>query len=37
MTVRRFAIHVLIFVAILIVMTVVAIWLDLGPVTSSAT
>jgi hypothetical protein len=37
MTVRRFLIHVLIFVAIIIVMTAVAIWLDLGLVTSSAT
>jgi len=37
MTVRRLAIHVLIFVAIIIVMTAVAIWLDLGPGTGSAT
>jgi len=37
MTVRRLVLHVLIFVAIIIVMTAVVIWLDLGPVTSSAT
>jgi len=37
MTARRFVINVLILFAILIVMTAVAIWLNLGPVTSSAT
>jgi hypothetical protein len=37
MTARRLAINVLIFVAIIIVMTAVAIWLNLGPVASSAT
>jgi len=35
MTARRFAINVLIFVAAIIVMTAVAIWLDLGPVVRS--
>jgi len=37
MTARRFAINVVIFVAIITVMTAVAIWLNLGPVASSAT
>ena len=37
MTVRRFAINVLMFGGVIIVMTAVAIWLDIGPVTSSAT
>jgi len=37
MTARRLAIDVLIFVAIIIVITAVAIWLNLGPVASSAT
>jgi hypothetical protein len=37
MTARRLAINVLIFVAIIIVITAVAIWLNLGPVASSAT
>ena len=36
MTARRFAINVLIFVAVIIVMTAVAIWLNMGPVVSSA-
>ncbi len=36
MTARRIAINVLIFVAIIILMTVVAIWLNLGPGASSA-
>jgi len=36
MTARRLAINVLIFVAIIIVMTAVAIWLNLGPVANSA-
>jgi hypothetical protein len=36
MTARRFAINVLIFVAVIIVMTALAIWLHLGPVASSA-
>ena len=36
MTARRFAIHALILVATIIVLTAVAIWLDLGPVASSA-
>jgi len=36
MTARRLAIDVLIFVAIIIVITAVAIWLNLGPVASSA-
>jgi len=35
-TARRFVINVLIFVAIIIVMTALAIWLNLGPVASSA-
>jgi hypothetical protein len=37
MTVRRLAINVLIFIAIIIVMTAIAIWLNLGPVAGSAT
>jgi hypothetical protein len=37
MTARRFAINALIFIVITIVMTAVAIWLNLGPVASSAT
>jgi len=37
MTARRLAINVLIFVAIIIDMTAVAIWLNVGPVASSAT
>lgn len=36
MTARRLAINVLIFIAIVIVITAVAIWLNLGPVASSA-
>jgi hypothetical protein len=36
MTARRFAINVLIFVTVIIVMTALAIWLNLGPVASSA-
>lgn len=36
MTARRFTFHVLIFVTIVVVMTAVAIWLNLGPVASSA-
>jgi len=36
MTARRFAIYVLVFVAVIIVMTAVAIWMNLGPVVSSA-
>jgi hypothetical protein len=36
MTARGFAIKVLIFVAVIVVMTAVAIWLNLGPVASSA-
>ena len=36
MTARRFAISVLMFVAVIIVMTALAIWLNLGPVASSA-
>ena len=36
MTARRFAINVLIFVVIIILMSAVAIWLNLGPVASSA-
>ena len=36
MTARRFAINVLIFVAVIIVMTAVAIWLNVGLVVSSA-
>lgn len=36
MTARRFAINVLIFVAIIIVISALAIWLNLGPVASSA-
>jgi hypothetical protein len=36
MTARRLAINVLILVAIIIVMTAVAIWLNLGPVARSA-
>jgi len=36
MTPRRLAIDVLIFIVIIIVMTAVAIWLNLGPVASSA-
>jgi len=36
MTARRLAINVLIFIVIIIVMTAVAIWLNLGPVASSA-
>jgi hypothetical protein len=35
-TVRRFVINVLIFVAVVIVMTALAIWLNLGPIASSA-
>ena len=35
MTARRFAINVLMFVAVIIVMTAVAIWLNLGPVVGS--
>jgi len=37
MTGQRLAINVLIFAAIIIVITAVAIWLNLGPVASSAT
>lgn len=36
MTTRRFAIHVLIFIAVIIVITALAIWLNLGPVVHSA-
>lgn len=36
MTARRFAINALIFVVIFIVLTAVAIWLNLGPVARSA-
>jgi len=36
MTARRLPIDVLIFIVIIIVMTAVAIWLNLGPVASSA-
>ena len=36
MTARRFAISVLIFVVIIILMSAVAIWLDVGPVARSA-
>ena len=36
MTGRRFVINVLVFVAIILVMTALAIWLDLGPVARSA-
>jgi hypothetical protein len=36
MTARGFAIKVLIFVAVIVVITAVAIWLNLGPVASSA-
>ena len=36
MTARRFVVHVLILVAVIIVMTAVAIWLDLGPIAGSA-
>jgi hypothetical protein len=36
MTAPGFAIKVLIFVALIVVMTAVAIWLNLGPVASSA-
>ena len=35
MTARRFAVHVLIFVAAIIVIGAVAIWFDFGPVVSS--
>jgi len=35
-TAPRFVINVLIFVAVIIVMTALAIWLNLGPVASSA-
>jgi len=35
-TARRLVINVLIFVAVIIVMTALAIWLNLGPVASSA-
>lgn len=35
MTARRFAINALILVGVIIVMTAVAIWLNLGPVVSS--
>jgi hypothetical protein len=34
-TARRFVINVLIFLAVIIVMTALAIWLNLGPVASS--
>jgi hypothetical protein len=33
---RSFAINVLIFVAVIILMTALAIWFNLGPVASSA-
>jgi hypothetical protein len=36
MRARRIAISVLIFVAIIIAMTALAVWLNLGPVASSA-
>jgi hypothetical protein len=36
MTARRFAINVLIFVAVIIVMTAVAVWFNVGPVAGSA-
>jgi hypothetical protein len=36
MTARTLVINVLIFVAVIIVMTALAIWLNLGPVASSA-
>jgi uncharacterized membrane protein YfbV (UPF0208 family) len=36
MTARRFALKVLMFVAVIIVVTALAIWLNLGPVVSSA-
>ena len=35
-TIRRFAINVLIFAVVILVMTALAIWLNLGPVASSA-
>ena len=37
MTMRRLAINVLTFIAIIIVMTAAAIWLNLGPVANSVT
>jgi hypothetical protein len=36
MTARRLAINALILVVVIIVMTALAIWLNLGPVASSA-
>ena len=36
MTARRFAVQLVIFIAVMIVMTAVAIWFNLGPVVSSA-
>ena len=35
MTARRFAINVLIFVGVMIVISAIAIWLNLGPVVGS--